>query len=59
MKKSELFNLLLGITSAFYFGWLKGRADVIAKSEPVEVIISGQKFLIPRTVSDVIKNISL
>ncbi len=57
MKKAELFNLLLGVVSAFYFGWLKGRNDMIIKSEPVEVNIDGRKILIPKNVYDTIKNI--
>lgn len=45
-------NLLIGVLSAYYFGWKKGQEDAIKGIKPGEVIIEGKKILIPKDVYD-------
>jgi hypothetical protein len=57
LTRENLFAVLLAAVTAYYFGWLSGTKNAIAGVKPGEIVIDGQKYLIPSEVYNQIKGL--
>ena len=48
-------SILLAAVSAYYFGWVQGKKEVTTQAG--EIVIGGQKFLVPRNIYDQIQSL--
>lgn len=48
-------SIILAAISAYYFGWTKGQDDAVKGIKPGEIVIDGQKIMLPQSVYQIIK----